>query len=168
MEGVLEQDALEAEAEATQLQEILDSTLKAANDPEQIRREAAARKAEYKRRHAEAMKRFKELRIELQNLEAEKVQQEASRRDNVVDEEAPPRQERRAENHSAARRPSVYDTKLPLSYGLQAEAWPCGFKMPQIAPYDGKTDYKAFIMSFEAAIQSVGGGGVIPLWRKAW
>lgn len=29
--------------------------------------------------------------------------------------------------------------------------------MPQIAPYDRKTDPKAFVMSFEAAIQSVGG-----------
>jgi hypothetical protein len=29
--------------------------------------------------------------------------------------------------------------------------------MPQIAPYNGKTDLAAFLMSFEAAIQLVGG-----------
>lgn len=33
--------------------------------------------------------------------------------------------------------------------------------MPQIAPYDGNTNPKAFIMSFEAAIQSVGGNKAI-------
>lgn len=33
--------------------------------------------------------------------------------------------------------------------------------MPQITPYDGKTDPKAFIMSFEAAIQSMGGDEAI-------
>lgn len=36
------------EAEAAQLQEILDLSLKAANDPDQIRKEAAAREAEYR------------------------------------------------------------------------------------------------------------------------
>lgn len=35
--------------------------------------------------------------------------------------------------------------------------WPYGFKMPQVIPYSRKSDPKAFIMSFKAAIQSVGG-----------
>lgn len=53
---------------------------------------------------------------------------------------------------------TVYDPKSPLSYILQAATWSHSFKMSQITLYDGKPNPKAFIMSFEAAIQSIGGG----------
>lgn len=61
MEGASERDALEAETKAAQLPEILDSTLKVANDPDQIRREAATPEAEYKKRREDALKRVREL-----------------------------------------------------------------------------------------------------------
>lgn len=133
MEVASEWQALDAEAEVAQLQEILDLSLKAANDPGPIWKHAAAREAEYKRRREDALRRAWELRIELKCLEAEKAKREASGRDIVTEEEAPSRKERRTETYPAARRNSVYDTKSPLSYGLEAEAWPDGFKMPKIA-----------------------------------
>lgn len=72
-----------------------------------------------------------------------------------MEEDDPSYSDRRTSFHYASHKGTVYDPKSLLPYSLQAAIWPWGFKISQITPYD---DPKAFIMSFEAAIQSVGGG----------
>lgn len=72
---------------------------------------------------SDAMKRSQALRAELRWLETERTRWEASKR-NSVEEEAPPQQERRTETHQTGRRSTVYDTKSPLSYGLQVVGKP--------------------------------------------
>lgn len=94
----------DAKADAPQLQNILDLSLKATTNTDQIRRDAAAKEAEYRKRRDNAMRRA---RIESHCLEA-------SRKDSVIGEDIPPRKERQTEAHQAGRRSMVYDTKSPL------------------------------------------------------
>lgn len=49
----------------------------------------------------------------------------------------------------------VNDTS-PLSVELQMESWPVGYR-PRLPTYDGKSDPRKFIASFEAAVHSAGG-----------
>jgi hypothetical protein len=45
----------------------------------------------------------------------------------------------------------------PLSAELQATPWPPSYKPPQLPMYDGHSDPKQFLMSYEATISSYGG-----------
>jgi hypothetical protein len=51
----------------------------------------------------------------------------------------------------------AFDDASPLSAELQATLWPSSYKPPQLPMYDGHSDPKQFLMSYEATISSYGG-----------
>jgi hypothetical protein len=50
----------------------------------------------------------------------------------------------------------AFDDASPLSVELQATPWPLSYKPPQLPTYDGHSDPKQFLMSYEATISSWG------------
>jgi hypothetical protein len=51
----------------------------------------------------------------------------------------------------------TFDDTSPLAVELQAILWPQSYKPPQLPMYDGHSDPKQFLMSYEATISSYGG-----------
>jgi hypothetical protein len=71
----------------------------------------------------------------------------------------------------------TFDDASPLAVELQATPWPPSYKPPQLPMYDGHSDPKQFLMSYEATISSYGGNiavmaksfvtpGTITSWQK--
>jgi hypothetical protein len=54
-----------------------------------------------------------------------------------------------------------FDDASPLSAELQATPWPPSYKPPQLPMYDGHSDPKQFLMSYEATISSYGGNTAV-------
>jgi hypothetical protein len=46
----------------------------------------------------------------------------------------------------------AFDDASPLAAELQATPWPPSYKTPQLPIYDGHSDLKQFLMSYEATI----------------
>jgi hypothetical protein len=55
----------------------------------------------------------------------------------------------------------AFDDASPLSAELQAIPWPPSYKPPQLPMYDGHSDPKQFLMSYEATISSYGGNTAV-------
>jgi hypothetical protein len=55
----------------------------------------------------------------------------------------------------------AFDDASPLSAELQATPWPPSYKPPQLTMYDGHSDLKQFLMSYEATISSYGGNTTV-------
>jgi hypothetical protein len=55
----------------------------------------------------------------------------------------------------------AFDDASPLSTELQATPWPPSYKPPQLPMYDGHSDPKQFLMSYEATISSYGGNTAV-------
>jgi hypothetical protein len=55
----------------------------------------------------------------------------------------------------------TFDDASPLVVELQAIPWPQSYKPPQLPMYDGHSDPKQFLMSYEATISSYGGNVVV-------
>jgi hypothetical protein len=55
----------------------------------------------------------------------------------------------------------AFDDASPLSAELQATPWPPSYKPPQLTMYDGHSDLKQFLMSYEANISSYGGNTIV-------
>jgi hypothetical protein len=55
----------------------------------------------------------------------------------------------------------AFDDASPLSAKLQATPWPPSYKPPQLPVYDGHSDPKQFLMSYEATISSYGGNTAV-------
>jgi hypothetical protein len=51
----------------------------------------------------------------------------------------------------------AFDDASPLAAELQANLWPPSYKPPHLPMYDGHSDPKQFLMSYEATISSCGG-----------
>jgi TolA-binding protein len=51
----------------------------------------------------------------------------------------------------------AFDDASPLSAELQPTPWPPSYKLPQLPMYDGHSDPKQFLMSYEATISLYGG-----------
>jgi hypothetical protein len=51
----------------------------------------------------------------------------------------------------------TFDGAYPIAAELQATSWPPSYKPPQLPMYDGHSDPKQFLMSYEATISSYGG-----------
>jgi hypothetical protein len=60
-------------------------------------------------------------------------------------------------NHDAF----TFDDASPLAVELQATPWPPSYKPPQLPMYDGHSDPKQFLMSYEATISSYGGNTTV-------
>jgi hypothetical protein len=60
-------------------------------------------------------------------------------------------------NHDAF----TFDDASPLAAELQAIPWPQSYKPPQLPMYDGNSDLKQFLMSYEATISSYGGNAAV-------
>jgi hypothetical protein len=58
----------------------------------------------------------------------------------------------------------TFDDASPLATELQATTWPPSYKPPQLPMYDGHSDPKQFLMSYEATISSYGGNTAA--WRS--
>jgi hypothetical protein len=58
----------------------------------------------------------------------------------------------------------AFDDASPLSAELQATLWPPSYKPPQLLMYDGYSDPKQFLMSYEATISSY--GAIPQSWRS--
>jgi hypothetical protein len=55
----------------------------------------------------------------------------------------------------------AFDDASPLAAELQATSWPPSYKPPQLHIYDGHSDPKQFLMSYEATISSYGGNAAV-------
>jgi hypothetical protein len=55
----------------------------------------------------------------------------------------------------------AFDDTSPLSTEPQATPWPQSYKPPQLPMYDGHSDPKQFLMSYEATISSYGGNTAV-------
>ena len=55
----------------------------------------------------------------------------------------------------------AFDDASPLKAELQATPWPPSYKPPQLPMYDGHSDLKQFLMSYEAIISSYGGNTAV-------
>jgi hypothetical protein len=55
----------------------------------------------------------------------------------------------------------TFDDASPLAAELQAIPWPQSYKPPQLLMYDGHSDPKQFLMSYEATISSYGGNAAV-------
>jgi hypothetical protein len=55
----------------------------------------------------------------------------------------------------------AFDAASPLAAELQATPWPPSYKPPQLPMYDGHSDPKQFLMSYEATISSYGGNTAV-------
>jgi hypothetical protein len=55
----------------------------------------------------------------------------------------------------------TFDDASPLAAKLQATPWPPSYKPPQLPMYDGHSDSKQFLMSYEATISSYGGNTAV-------
>jgi hypothetical protein len=55
----------------------------------------------------------------------------------------------------------AFDDASPLVIELQVLPWPPSYKPPQLPMYDGYSDLKQFLMSYEATISSYGGNTTI-------
>jgi hypothetical protein len=55
----------------------------------------------------------------------------------------------------------TFDDASPLAAELQAIPWPPSYKPPQRPMYDGHSDPKQFLMSYEATISSYGGNAAV-------
>jgi hypothetical protein len=55
----------------------------------------------------------------------------------------------------------TFDDASPLVAELQAIPWPPSYKPPQLPMYDGHSDPKQFLMSYEATISSYGGNAAV-------
>jgi hypothetical protein len=55
----------------------------------------------------------------------------------------------------------AFDDASPLATELQATPWPPSYKPPQLSMYDGHSDSKQFLMSYEATISSYGGNTTV-------
>jgi hypothetical protein len=55
----------------------------------------------------------------------------------------------------------AFDDASPLAAELQATPWPPSYKPPQLPMYDGNSNPKQFLMSYEATISSYGGNTAV-------
>jgi hypothetical protein len=55
----------------------------------------------------------------------------------------------------------TFDDASPLAEELQAIPWPQSYKPPQLPMYDGHSDPKQLLMSYEETISSYGGNVVV-------
>jgi hypothetical protein len=55
----------------------------------------------------------------------------------------------------------AFDDASPLAAELQATPWPPSYKPPQLPMYDGHSDPKQFLMSYEATISSYEGNNAV-------
>jgi hypothetical protein len=55
----------------------------------------------------------------------------------------------------------TFDDASPLAAELQATLWPPSYKPPHLPMYDGHSDPKQFLMSYEATISSYGGNTAV-------
>jgi hypothetical protein len=55
----------------------------------------------------------------------------------------------------------TFDDASPLVAELQATPWPQSYKLQQLPMYDGHSDPKQFLMSYEATISSYGGNTAV-------
>jgi hypothetical protein len=55
----------------------------------------------------------------------------------------------------------TFDDASPLAAELQATLWPQSYKPPQLPMYDGHSDPKQLLMSYEATISSYGGNTAV-------
>jgi hypothetical protein len=55
----------------------------------------------------------------------------------------------------------AFDDASPLAVELQATPWPPSYKPPQHPMYDGHSDPKQFLMSYEVTISSYGGNTAV-------
>jgi hypothetical protein len=55
----------------------------------------------------------------------------------------------------------TFDDASPLAAELHAISWPQSYKPPQLPMYDGHSNPKQFLMSYEATISSYGGNAVV-------
>jgi hypothetical protein len=58
----------------------------------------------------------------------------------------------------------AFDDASPLATELQATPWPPSYKSPQLPMYDGHSDPKQFLMSYEATISSY--GAILQSWQN--
>jgi hypothetical protein len=55
----------------------------------------------------------------------------------------------------------AFDDASPLAAELQATPWPPSYKPPQLPMYDGHSDPKQFLMSYDATVSSYGGNTAV-------
>jgi hypothetical protein len=122
-----------------ELQRLRAQKQKAIEENEERKRQAAAKRA----RLIEARKEIEAIQAELKELETQQ----------------PNTQEDPAENQM--QQYLTFDPQSPLCEHLQYIPWPTSYKPIQLPKFNGSTDPRQFIMSYEAAIASAGGNDAV-------
>jgi hypothetical protein len=61
---------------------------------------------------------------------------------------------------------TAFDDASALAIELQAVPWPPSYKPPRLPMYDGHSDPKQFLMSYEATISTYGGNTTVMAVRS--
>jgi hypothetical protein len=132
-----------SEAEERRLKELEDQVSRKQKELEECR--VRAREKSVKQRIEEAEATLCELNEQLQSASHEDV--------NIED----PNSATNVSQEKISQKSFVsIDTSSPLSINLQLGQWPLGYKFNMIPSFDGQSDPRQFLMSFEAAIISRG------------
>ena len=107
---------------------------------------ARAREKSLKQRIEEAEATLRELNEQLQSASHE-----------VIHSEEPNSTTKASQEKNSQKSFISIDTSSPLSINLQLAQWPLGYKFNMIPTFDGQSDPRQFLMSFEAA--AISGGG---------
>ena len=133
-----------SEAEEQRLKELEEQALRKLNELKECR--ARARVKFLKQRIEEAKATLRELNEQLQS---------ASHKVILLEE---PNSTTKASQEKNSQKSFIsIDTISPLSINLQLAQWPLGYKFNMIPIFDGQSDPRQFLMSFEAAVISRGG-----------
>jgi hypothetical protein len=132
------------EAKEQRLKELEEQVLRRQKELEECH--ARAREKTLKQRIEEAEATLRNLNEQLQNANHEVINQEESHPVTRIS------QERNNQKSFIS-----INTSSPLSTNLQLVQWPIGYKFNMIPTFDGESDPRQFLMSFEAAVIVRGG-----------
>ena len=133
-----------SEAEEQRLKELEEQVLSKQKEREECRIRAIEKSL--RQRIEEAKATLHELNEQLQSVSHEVINLEDPNSATKVSQERNPQKSFIS-----------IDTSSPLSINLQLTQWPLGYKLNMIPTFDGQSDPRQFLMSFEATVISGGG-----------
>jgi hypothetical protein len=134
----------ESEGDEQRLKELQDQLQAKQKELEECR--ARAREKSLKQKIKEAEATLRHINEEIQSANNE-----------VIHVDNPNSAAKTSQERSSLRSFISVDPNSPLSTNLQLAQWPLGYKFNMLPTFDGQSDPRQFLMSFEAAIISGGG-----------
>ena len=128
-----------SETKEQRLKELEEQVLRKQKELKECR--ARARVKFLKQRIEEAKATLCELNEQLQNASHE-----------VIHLDEPNSATKASQEKNSQKSFTLIDTSSPLSINLQLAQWPLGYKFNMIPTFDGQSDLRQFLMSFEATV----------------